>query len=392
MLIGARQAGFRIEGNVEWRRYYHARDEEGRNTFTENFPGAIFAKSLDHLASDEIERLMGVELAMSHAECGGYSALSGANKDYRERMAEDKGDIPLLINLLQKTKPQFFVADNLPKSLGPVPLSAYAEALPEYDLFPEWVSNYGYGNIQKGRNRFFLIGSLKDHKYAFQAGEAPHSKTVADIIGDMGAPGASNIPNHDMCALDEDSPRSFNMGEYGRKNTWRDTVEYFKDKKSGHTLQYTSKDGRPVTRIGFLKGHWDGPAHVLTGGNATLHNKRNEPYTIRERARIQGFPDDFIFYGTKFNRLGQWNHNDNLHMVKQTGKGMPVEFNRYVSVQIAAHIQNAPYETTNRRILLDNPEINSAKNWYCENIGYSNQEKACDSCWLKETCNLPRKI
>ena len=51
-------------------------------------------------------------------------------------------------------------------------------------------------------------------------------------------------------------------------------------------------------RIGFLKGHWDGPSHVLTGGNAILHHHRCDPYTIRERARIQGFPDDFTFYGT----------------------------------------------------------------------------------------------
>jgi DNA (cytosine-5)-methyltransferase 1 len=392
MLIGARQAGFNIEGNIEWRKYYHAIDDEGRNTYTENFPNSVLTKHIDHLSSDEIERLMNVELALGHPECGAYSALSGANKNYQERQNSDPSDIPLFIGLVKKLQPQFFVMDNLPKSLNAVPIEQYANELPNYDLFPEWVSNYGYGNTQKERNRFFMIGSLKDHKYAFQPGEFPHHTTVADVIGDMGAPGASNVPNHDMCALDEDSPRAFNLNGYGRKNTWADAKEHFKNKPAGYTMKYTSKEGREVTRIGFMKGKWEGPANVLTGGNATIHNIRNEPYTIRERARIQGFPDDFIFYGTKFNKLGQWNHNTNPHMVKQTGKAMPIEFCRYVSVQIAAHIQKSSYETTNRRILTDYPGINSAKTWYCENIGYANQEQACNSCWLKEDCTLPRKI
>lgn len=392
MVLGARQAGFDVAANIEWRKYYHIKDSEGRNTFTENFPKALFTKDINHLASDEIERLMNVELALGHPECGAYSNLSGANKNYKIRQAEDQSDIPLFIGLVKRLKPQFFVMDNLPKALGAVPIETYAKELPDYDLFPEWISNYGYGNIQKGRNRFFLIGSLKDHKYAFEAGEFPHRKTVADVIGDMGAPGATNLPNHDMCALDEDCPRAFNLGEYGKKNTWEEAKAYFKDKKSGHTMSYTSKSGREVKRIGFLKGHWESHAHVLTGGNATIHNKRNEPYSVRERARIQGFPDDFIFYGTQFNKYGQWNHNDNPAMVKQTGKAMPVQFCYYISDQIMRHITNKPSEATNRRILLDNPEINEAKQWYCANVGYSNQEKACNACWLKDSCELPRKI
>ena len=42
MLLGARNAGFKVEGNVEWRKYYHAEDDAGRNTFTANFEGAAF--------------------------------------------------------------------------------------------------------------------------------------------------------------------------------------------------------------------------------------------------------------------------------------------------------------------------------------------------------------
>lgn len=380
MLLGARQAGFTIYGSWDWRKYYHAVDDYGRNTFTENFL-APFSKEPE-------EFLKNAELLMSHCECGAYSQLSGANKAFRHRAANDQSDIPKLVDYIRRTKPQFFVADNLPKSLGAVPLEYYHEALPEYDLFPEWVSNYGYGNIQKGRDRFFLIGALKDHAYAFQPSEEAHKLTVADIIGDMAEPGASNLFNHDPCDLMADSPRSFNLGGRGKKNNWAETKLYFQDKKGGHTLNYEAADGREVSRIGFLKGHYDGPSHVLTGGNAIIHNQRNEPYTIRERARIQGFPDDFIFYGTKLNNKGEWSHNENIAMVKQTGKAMPIEFNRYVSEHIADHIQNKPSRATGKRILMDNPEINKAKQWFCKEVGYGNQKAACNACWMHDYCEL----
>lgn len=55
MLIGARDAGFEVVGNIEWRKYYHARDEQGRNTFTENFPGAFLVNKIDDLTPEQLE-------------------------------------------------------------------------------------------------------------------------------------------------------------------------------------------------------------------------------------------------------------------------------------------------------------------------------------------------
>ena len=86
------------------------------------------------------------------AECGRYSQLSGANANRAER-AEDPGDIPLFVDLISKLKPRFFAMDDLPKSFMAYPMSKYAEALPEMDLFPEWISNYHYGNVQKNSRK-----------------------------------------------------------------------------------------------------------------------------------------------------------------------------------------------------------------------------------------------
>jgi len=388
MLVGARQAGFEVTGNVEWRKYYHVKDEHGRNTFRENFPGAVFVKSREKMTDEEFRKFSNPDLALGHPECGNFSQLSGANADKDKRLL-DPADIPLFINLVAELRPRYFVMDDLPKSFMAYSMAEYAACLPDYDLFPEWISNWGYGNVQKGRKRMFMLGSLKSERWAFRPGESPHGETVASVLEDLPTPTVgSNFPNHDPHDLLSDCPRAGNMKGFGTKANWGEVKKFFSDKPSGYTLDYPRKDGSMVKRIGFLKGHWKGPAHVLTGGNATLHFHRNEPYTIRERARIQGFPDDFVFYGTRMNERGEWDHSRNPHMVKQTGKAMPVQFCRYISAQIAARIQRKPWHCTDLRVMKPDPHIDEAKIWYCQNIGYSNQKAACRSCWLRKTCPM----
>ena len=392
LLIGARQAGFEVVGNIEWRKYYHARDQHGRNTFTENFRGAFFREKIDDLTPQEIERAMEVTLAMSHPECGAYSQLSGSNADFHERRATDVSDIPLAVDLIGRLKPRYFAMDDLPKSLMAYPMQKYAEGLPDYDLFPEWISNWGYGNVQRGRNRMFMLGARRGQGWAFRPGEAEHQGTVADAIGDLPEPRrGSNWPNHDPHRMEADCARALNMGGYRRKNTWGEVREYFRDKPGGFTMEYPKEDGRVVKRIGFLKGHWEKTSHVLTGGNAIFHNKRCEPYTVRERARIQGFPDDFVFYGTILNDRGEWDHDVNRDItVKQTGKAMPIQFARYFSEQVAASVSKERFESSGHRVLPPNEHISQAKEWYCSNVGYSDQAAACSQCWLVRKCKIRR--
>lgn len=383
MLVGAKQAGFEIAGNVEWRKYYH----QGA-TFQNNFPGALFLKSLDHMTTDEIEKFMGADLALGHPECGNFSTLNNANRNPEQDLL-DPADIPLFVDLIAKLKPRFFVMDDLPKSFMAFPMSEYSKRLPEYDLFPEWVSNWGYGNVQKNRKRMFMIGSLKQEKFVFVPGEAEHDLTVRDVIEDLGEPRVgSNYPNHDPHDDSVDCFRALNLGGYGKKSTWAETAEYFKQLPTGSTLKYLRKDGSTVARIGFLKGHWEGPAHVLTGGNATVHPIRCNPYTIRERARIQGFPDDFVFYGTVLNDRGEWCHDFNQHMIRQTGKAMPVQFCQYASQQVMAHVRGELWSATGRRLLPNNEHVDEAKKWFCQNVGYADQEEACSACWLAARCAI----
>lgn len=392
MLIGARQVGFEVIGNIEWRNYYHFKDEQGRNTFIENFPGAFFCHNIEELSEKKLEQIKRIDLAIGHPECGGFSVMNQS----RKKTENNPGDIPLFVDLIKKIQPKYFVQDNLPRSLIGYPLSQWVENLSEYDIFPEWISNYNYGNIQKSRNRLFIIGALKSEKFIFHPGEKENNQTLKNCLKNC-----KGLPNHNLhinkgpCGKNRFSLSDKKYGEFrkygefvgeegaSKKATWHEFKRYFTGKPDGHVMLYVTTDGIIRRRIGTSKGYYNGYSHLLDGSSCATHPRRNLPFTLRERARIQGSPDDFIFYGEKF----PWNHEKNQAMIKQTGKFMPVEFCKYISKQIAAHIQKKKFQCSNKRLIKSNKFIDEAKQWYCKNIGYSyhghkHEKEICNACWL----------
>jgi DNA (cytosine-5)-methyltransferase 1 len=395
MLAAAREAGFKVLGNIEWREFAHARDFRGQNTFRMNFPGAPFVAAINGLLPEQVEQLRGATLAVGQPECGRYSALDATNKIKKggDARAVDPSDIPLFVKLVAKLRPRYVIMDDLPKSLLAFPMSEYASRLPDYDLFPEWIGNFFYGNAQKNRNRFFMIGALKSEGFVFAPGEDPSaSQTLRDVIGDLcdeaGEP-VGNFLNHRSHVVDAACANATGLISPGRRSTWREVQEYMARQPSGHALKYFHRtDGSVKTKIGFTKTHWDGGCHVLDGGSPTIHPVRNLPLTIRERARIQGFPDDFAFYGEVADSDLRWDHYKNNALIKQTGKCIPLQFVKYASSQIAAHVNGEKFQASGLRVLPPNEHVDEAKRWFCNNIGYADQKRACASCWLSAGCTI----
>jgi len=385
MMIGARQAGFQILGNIEWRPYYHVSDEEGRNTFTENFQKAFMVHKLEELSPVDLKRIRGVDLAMGHPECGNFSNLRPSKR------FNDPSDIPLFCDLVSQIHPRFFVQDNLPKALIGFPIDKWHEALPEYDLFPEWVSNYHYGNSQKFRKRFFMIGALKKEKFVFHSGEFNHVKHLRDVI--KGLPPRRDIRaiNH-VHVKDTDQlygfyPHHWPETEGEERITLGVFKKVIKDYPPKLNFRYRNRFGEWNLKPGYSKIILDNTCPVMTGGGSALDNHYREdtlnPLTQRERARIQGCPDDFIFYPLDYMERGFKTYSA---VYKQLGKFMPIEFCRYIADQIAAHIKGKKFKSiTNDRLINPNQYIDDAKRWYCQNVGYkpkARRAEICEACWL----------
>jgi len=390
MLVGARQARFKVAGNIEWRGYYHT------GTFERNFDGAFMTKRIEDLPGSTLDSLRGIDLVMGHPECGAWSQMQGCN-NFREQATRivnprNPCDIPLFVSMVSKVRPRFFAMDDLPKSLGAYTMEDYAKALPDYDLFPEWVSNYHYGNIQRRRERMFMIGSLRGERWVFIPGEEDHDLTLSSVLVDLPVwPEAGAIPNHDPHNETEECGRGLHMNYPWHRPTWGEFREWFERVDEGQSFRYYSPhapEGETKVKPGWYKQYWNGTCAVLDGGSGHVHPLRNLPFTVRERARIQGFPDWFLFHGTRLNDSGEWIHERNIDIIKQTGKAMPIQFNRYLARQIMAHIKGRQFRSSGRRLIKPHPMVTEAKEWYCSNVGYSDQEAACKVCWIGRECGI----
>lgn len=383
MLIGAKAQGWDIIGNIEWRPYYHT------GTFEYNFPGAFMVKTLADLDMDQEDKCMNLDLIIGHTECGNFSNLRAVKRE------GDIGDIPEFVEAVQKLKPKFFVMDNLPKSLLGANAKYWAESFPEYDIHFEWINNFGYGNIQKHRRRLFVIGSLKELGFYFIPGEQENKDTMRTRLS--GIP--DSVLNNDP--LDLDAPYTHwsryhidpsfvtNKSMEDNKITLREFQDFLKDYKPYEVLQYYNRKGEQKKRIGFHLVDIDRAAPVISGGGCPgcdnhFRSDTLMPFTIRERARIQGCPDDFVFLPTGITTTIP----ERKMLIKQTGKFMPVEFCTFATGQIKAFLMRRrnEYDYTGKRLTKPNPVIDENKFNYCQTVGYTNQKKVCQFCGSKEFC------
>ena len=338
MMIGAR--GFHeIIGNIEWRSYYHT------GTFEANFPGAFMVKKWGDLTEDQLERTKDLDLVIGHPECGSYSRLNTTGSK-----ALNKMDIPFFQDIVNKTQPKFFVADNLPNSLLSVPLKEWYEMIPGYKIELAWVSNYNYGNTQKRRNRLFVIGSRKDLDFTFIPGEFLHDRKLIDVINDLPDYSVPDI-NH---IFKEDDDKMLNLSSHyfeleGKGVTYKQFRERIMNYVEGRNLCYYNKAGNYKKKPGYNIMRLDHYSPTMDGYENKYREGNLQPLTIRERARVQGIPDDFIFYPIRTERPA-----DLQKLIKQTGKCMPVEFCTYLVDQIGHFIDGVPFETTGKSYLKPN--------------------------------------
>ncbi len=367
MLIPAKEQGFEILGNIETRKVHCLRDSKGLNTFEENFKAPI----LDSVFDVEIDGQL--DLLCGQPKCGGFSKLFGTGRkpnSINTAVSKYGIDIVSTLEAVAFFKPRYFIMENLAKSLTVVGPEVYSELLPEYDIYTEWVSNYHYGNPQKGRNRLFVICALKTERFVFVPGEQQLNPTVKDVFEDL-LDSHGLVDNHDL----HTEGGHDNITNLAENNTWKAIAEYVLTLPSGKNLPYKAKDGDIKYRIGSGSLHWDKHSHALAGiKGAKFHPLTGYPISVRERCRLQGYPDDFIIYGTKLEEDGTWELKRNQNVVRQLNNTVPYQFCNYVISQIVAHMKGEEFKSSGLRILKEDVNVTAAKKWLIENHGYSNAD------------------
>lgn len=299
--LGLKQAGFDVRAAFDI-------DPRAVETYRKNLGDRIFQADARQLSGEELLHRANLssgqlDLLAGGPPCQGFSKQKrGAHKgDARNELVVE------FARLARELQPRFFLLENvamLGGKRGKAFLERVRELLPNYKLYPHYYNCADYGLAQT-RERFVLVGRRTDVRAAFRV-PAPTSKrwlTVGEVIGDLPEPPEDysehpNYPNHQRARVTPENIKRFSFVPQG--GGWRDIPwEY---RLPCHKVADTSRGGWPDV-YGRLR--WDGQCPTITGGFDSFtrgrygHPLYDRPLTPREAARLQGFPDDFIFKGTR---------------------------------------------------------------------------------------------
>jgi DNA (cytosine-5)-methyltransferase 1 len=310
--LGFEKAGFKIL----WANEY---DKTIWKTYRENhLTTELDTRSIRDVNTDEIILRYGeIDGIIGGPPCQSWS-LAGSMRG----ILDERGQLVLeYLRFINDIKPTFFLFENVP---GLVSRTHFPEFLNLVNEFRKlgYVVNYStldasdYG-VSQIRKRVFIVGIRSDlnKEFDFQSIEKSQKKyTLNDSIKDLAksaTPSENNrkrdklsVPNHEYFIGDYSS---IYMSRNRRKN-WDE--QSFTIQASGRHAPL-HPDSSKMIKIDTDK------MEFFDKGNETRR------LTVRECARIQGFPDNFIFY---YNRL-----DDGYKMV---GNAVPVKLVQAIATEL----------------------------------------------------------
>ena len=312
--LGFEKAGFKVAWANEF-------DKSIWETFEANFPHTkLDRRSIVDVQSDEIPETDGI---IGGPPCQSWSE-AGAGRGINDKRGQLFHDY---IRLLKDKKPKFFLAENVSGILHPKHAKALSNIIKEFENARYNVSykllNANDFDVPQDRKRLIIIGYRKDLGKKFEFPEPQEYKPVLkDAIWD----------------LRKAKPAKEGNKTNGDKGLWAPNHEYM---NGGFSSIYMSRN-----RVRA----WDEPSFTIQAGgrHAPIHpqapkmkfieqNKRifipgqEEKYrrlSVRECARIQTFPDDFIF---KYENIA-----DGYKMI---GNAVPVNFAHHIAKKIMVDLK-----------------------------------------------------
>ncbi len=203
------------------------------------------------------------------------------------------------LRAIEVHNPKWFIAENVSGLQSANGGQAFAKILEDlenagagYELTPHLYKFEEYG-VPQTRHRVVIIGIRKDLGLKFKV---PTPTTADRHISAKQAienpPISSNAPNHEITAQSKKVVERLKYIPAG-ENAWYEGLPVH--------LRLNVKSAR-LSQI-YKRLHPNKPSYTITGsgggGTHGYHWSENRALTNRERARIQTFPDDFIFEGSK---------------------------------------------------------------------------------------------
>ena len=268
------------------------------NTYKYNFPEVeVLVKDIKEVTGEEIIRICGdVDVLIGSPPCEPFTKANPMALRPEDRLYKDKRGILTLhyIRLVKEINPKIFIMENVPGILElKKALIREFRKIGYENVFFNVLRAEDYGNPSK-RTRVFISNVEINPK------KVDKKMRVIDAIGDLNEFG--KIPNHEPIKI----PRS--KIEKIRKLKWGESLVKF--------------EGRKGEYRNWIRLHPYKLAPTVMGHSRFIHPFEDRLLTVREHARLMGFPDDHIFLAGK---------NVQYEMI---GEAVPVPLSRAIAREV----------------------------------------------------------
>lgn len=265
--------------------------------------GPAFVRDIYNVSRASIEEDLGnklgtIDVVIGGPPCQGFSVQRrGDDEDPRNNLVIE------YIRLIKDIKPKLFVMENVGGLLSPRGLPFYNRLISElgeagYNIQKEKLTATDF-EVPQGRKRVFIVGKLdlpgiSEFKFPDPLGKPV--QTVRDAIYDLMDKDEATIANH---KADKLSPKNLERIRAITEGQGRDSLPeelQLNCHKNNSTHRHLDAYGRMA---------WDLPAPTITARFDSFSRGRfghpvlDRSITLREGARLQTFPDDFEFLGSK---------------------------------------------------------------------------------------------
>lgn len=317
--LGFERAGFDIIAANEI-------DKSTYKTFEYNFSDTkLFKKSIKKLNEDEInfkvDGIIGGPPCQSWSEAGKQLGI----KDDRGKLFYD------YVRLLKALKPKFFLAENVSGMLHKKHNQSVKRIINKfksigYDVKMQLLDANDF-NVPQNRKRVFIIGFRKDLSINFyfpQINILKKNKTLKDAIKDL----KDALP-----ALKFNKTHGINIKQNKIQNNEYMTGNFSSIYMSRNRVRSWDEPSFTIQAGGrHAPIHPDAPKMIKIGKDKMKFNKKfKNKYrrlSIRECARVQTFPDDFIFFYE--------NLSDGYKMI---GNAVPVNLANVLALEIYKYLE-----------------------------------------------------
>lgn len=329
MTLGFEREGFENIFSIDF-------DKTICQTYKKNFPNhVLIEKDIKDLTEKEILELTKekeVDLIIGGTPCQGFSMAGNIGRNFiddpRNHLFKEFARIVSIL------KPKFVIIENVARVYNHNKGKTRKEIISlfeelGYQIECKILNSANYG-VPQVRNRVFFIGNRlhlpnrfpektfdKNTQTTISNQKIKQWKTIKEAIDDLpklNSGEISNIPNHEAMSHSE---QMLNKMSYVSNGGSRHQIP--------EKLRPTSGDVRK-----YIKYNADEPSICVTGDmRKVFHYSQNRALSVRELARIQSFPDNFIFVGSKISQQ------------QQVGNAVPPLMSQAIAKTIKEELKNA---------------------------------------------------